>query len=173
MNRCTYVECTDNNCSAPETCSNRTLQNKKWPLIEVIQTEKRGFGLRVNEFVPQGSTIMEFIGEYMTKDIHNEMHRPNTAIYAIDVGNGFVIDAARYGNYARYINHSCQPNTMAEKWNFDKTPTIRIVAMRDLQAYEEVSFDYRLSKMADLHFTCLCESRACRDSSSKQIHVQL
>lgn len=36
--------------------------------------------------------------------------------YIMDIGNGLAIDSERYGNISRLINHSCNPNCVAQKW---------------------------------------------------------
>ena len=36
------------------------------------------------------------------------------ATYMLSLGNGFVVDASKYGNVSRFINHSCDPNCRVE-----------------------------------------------------------
>ena len=51
-----------------------------------------------------------------------------------------VIDATLCGGLARYINHSCNPNCVAESVQIDRENRIIIFAKRDIQKGEEVSF---------------------------------
>jgi hypothetical protein len=46
----------------------------------------------------------------------------------------------RYGEKANYTNHSCDPNA-----GFGSSP-ISLVAMRDVQVGEEITFDYAMSE---------------------------
>ena len=57
-----------------------------------------------------------------------------------------------------YLNHSCQPNA------FVKTQTKQLIALRNIQADEEITIDYELteSKMSD-PFNCFCGSEICRN----------
>lgn len=55
---------------------------------------------------------------------------------------------------ARFVNHSCDPNTMA-KDGAD-------VAIRNIKAGEEITADYTKEKIPDLNFKCNCGSRDCK-----------
>ena len=46
------------------------------------------------------------------------------------------------GGEARFINHSCAPNCLIEKWDVMGEWRIAIVADRDITAGEELSYDY-------------------------------
>lgn len=50
-----------------------------------------------------------------------------------------VIDATLQGGLARYINHSCNPNCVAEQVQIDRENKIIIFANRRIQKGEEVS----------------------------------
>ena len=55
-----------------------------------------------------------------------------------------VIDPTIKGNLARFINHSCDPNCISEKWHVLGETAIGIFARRDISKDEELSFDYKL-----------------------------
>ena len=61
-----------------------------------------------------------------------------------------VIDPTTKGNLARFINHSCDPNCISEKWHVLGETAIGIFARRDIAAGEELSFDYKLNWTAIL-----------------------
>lgn len=50
-----------------------------------------------------------------------------------------VIDATLAGGLARYINHSCNPNCVAEAVEIDRERKILIIANRKILKGEEVS----------------------------------
>jgi SET domain-containing protein len=50
-----------------------------------------------------------------------------------------VIDATLSGGLARYVNHSCNPNCVAECVQIDRENKILIIANRRIQRGEEVS----------------------------------
>ena len=51
-----------------------------------------------------------------------------------------VIDATICGGLARYINHSCNPNCVAESVQIDRENRIIIFAKRDIMKGEEVRY---------------------------------
>ena len=51
-----------------------------------------------------------------------------------------VIDATLQGGLARYINHSCNPNCVAEQVQIDRETKIIIFANRRIVKGEEVRF---------------------------------
>jgi len=62
----------------------------------------------------------------------------------------------------RWINHSCEPNTEVDtKWNpRTKTAVPFWIALRDIEAGEELFYDYAFS--AELAMRCLCGMKKCR-----------
>ena len=59
-----------------------------------------------------------------------------------------VIDATMCGGPARYVNHSCNPNCMAEVVSIGEENKIIIIAKRRISRGEEVS-------VADIFSACL------------------
>jgi len=74
----------------------------------------RGYGLVCNgiTFKP-GDLIAEYVGEI----IDHKQYKSKNNDYTMHSGvNGYYINAEKKGNYTRFINHSCDPNCVAEKW---------------------------------------------------------
>lgn len=57
-----------------------------------------------------------------------------------------IIDATRKGCLARFINHSCRPNCVTQKWVIGKTMRIGIFTSRNIKAGEELTFDYKFER---------------------------
>ena len=83
-----------------------------------------------------------------------------------EVSRRTLIDAAVGGGPAQRINHSCEGNC-------DTIATARgrliIAALRDIQAGEELTYDYRLQReegatlaMAQKRYPCRCGAPRCR-----------
>ena len=53
-----------------------------------------------------------------------------------------VLDARRYGNILRYINHSCKPNCTAEKRQAYGVQIILIIATQDIAPNTECTIHY-------------------------------
>uniref|UniRef100_A0A8C2FHL0 SET domain-containing protein n=1 Tax=Cyprinus carpio TaxID=7962 RepID=A0A8C2FHL0_CYPCA len=64
----------------------------------------------------------------------------NRGIYMFRINNEHVIDATLTGGPARYVNHSCAPNCVAEVVTFDKEDKIIIISSRRIPKGEEVSY---------------------------------
>jgi SET domain-containing protein len=86
------------------------------------------------------------------------------------VSDDIVIDGARDGNEARFINHSCDPNCEIEI----SRNRVYIHALRSIAPDEELSYDYwyitdESYTMADLRriYPCRCGSDACRGTLAR------
>jgi uncharacterized protein len=64
-----------------------------------------------------------------------------------------------------YMNHACDPNT----WFVSDT---RMVAMRDIAAGEEITYDYATSQDEDTLFDCACPSPGCRKRVTGREHLE-
>ena len=83
-----------------------------------------------------------------------------------------MIDGARDGNSARWINHGCEPNCVAEIHvdidGDERRDRVWIETLRDVRAGEELTFDYAIElrepvdAQAERAWACRCGSRACR-----------
>jgi SET domain-containing protein len=60
----------------------------------------------------------------------------------MSMDNNEVIDPTFYGNIARFINHSCEPNCQTQKWNVLGEIMVGIFALKDIKENEELTFDY-------------------------------
>jgi len=55
---------------------------------------------------------------------------------------------------AKYVNHSCSPNTMSTGWGFE-------IAIRDIAAGEEITDEYSLFNL-EWEMDCCCGHESCR-----------
>jgi SET domain-containing protein len=125
-------------------------------------------GVFATRRVAKGERIVEYLGERVS---HAEADRRyadkadddnHTFLFTVDART--VIDAGVGGNAARWINHSCNPNceTVVE----DRR--IFIEAIRDIEAGDELVYDYMIERDADdppnidLVFSCRCGANGCR-----------
>lgn len=87
----------------------------------VRPTQNRGMGLFATESIKQGDKIIEYVGEVKRKATWNQDKNKYIAEgikenYAVQLGaskvgpQDFIVDATKYGNNARYANHSHDPN---------------------------------------------------------------
>ena len=140
--------------------------------VSVQGSRTHGWGLFCDKPFSKGEVVAEYIGEYVTDAVADGRERyyrkQRIQDYQFRVDKSLVIDATHKGGYARYINHSCNPNCVANIVK-GKTPNehlkrVIIVAQRDIKATEELSYDYQfpLEMNIDLRIPCNCGSRQCR-----------
>lgn len=81
--------------------------------------------------------------------------------YMMGLRNGAVIDATKYGNFSRFVNHSCDPNAETQKWIADKKLRIGFFAKKDIQVGDEIVFDYAFERFGKKAQVCYCGAENC------------
>lgn len=86
--------------------------------MRVRKTEFTDWGLFTEEDIPADTFIIEYKGEFIKRAEFKKRFEKNGEknVYFLSVSKEVYIDAKKYGNESRFANHSCQPNTTAEKW---------------------------------------------------------
>ncbi|KAJ1419079.1 SET domain [Sesbania bispinosa] len=169
-------------CRCNKSCPNRVLQNGVRVKLEVFKTEKKGWALRAGEAILRGTFVCEYIGEVLdVQEAHNRHKRYGTGncSYFYDINAHvndmsrliegqaqYVIDATKYGNVSRFINHSCSSNLVShqvliESMDCERTH-IGLYASRDIALGEELTYDYQYEPVPGEGYPCLCESSKCR-----------
>jgi histone-lysine N-methyltransferase SETMAR len=171
-------ECTCN----PDTCLNRTAQNGCKFDLELFETENKGTCVRTKERIRAGAFVIEYMGEVidisegkLRLDTRQALNESNYILVLREHFNEKIlstcIDARNYGNLARFINHSCEPNMVVIPWRIDNViPHACLFAIRDINPMEELSYDYNgATKSEDSPGTiamsrnqCFCMSNYCR-----------
>ena len=65
------------------------------------------------------------------------------------------------GNFTRFINHSCRPNSQFQKFYWRGTERILVVS-RGIVAGSEITVDYSDNYWKQLEKRCLCGEFCCR-----------
>ncbi|RHZ12306.1 hypothetical protein DYB31_003306 [Aphanomyces astaci] len=196
-NRASFVECIGNagngdkkerhfNCRVGPDCGNRALQVAAIPKTKVFKTTNgRGFGLRVLEPVKAGALVIEYVGEVLTAWMkqdrmiaHAETSPNNPNYYIMELDKNVYLDGRVKGSDSRFINHSCDPNCHLLKWEVGEFKRIAITALRDIEADEELSYDYQMETTSTDSFKCHCGAVKCRgtmapDNLNKEAHAKL
>ncbi len=93
-----------------------------------------GMGLFATSDIKKGNFIIEYTGEKLPTALADERE----SRYLFEIDEDWTIDGSGKENTARYINHSCDPNTEAEI----RDGHIMIDAVKDIPSGEEITFDY-------------------------------
>ncbi|KAL4314282.1 histone-lysine N-methyltransferase SUVR5 isoform X1 [Arachis ipaensis] len=169
-------------CRCNKSCPNRILQNGVRVKLEVFKTENKGWGVRAGEAILRGTFVCEYIGEVLdVQEAHNRRKRYGTehCSYFYDIDDHvndmsrliegqahYIIDATKYGNVSRFINHSCSPNlvnhqVLVESMDCERAH-IGLYASRDIALGEELTHDYHYKLVSGEGTPCLCGASKCR-----------
>jgi uncharacterized protein len=136
--------------------------------FELRSSSIQGQGAFATRPIKKETRIIEYLGQRITQHEADEryddsaMSRHHTFLFSVD--DDTVIDAAREGNDARFINHSCAPNCQA----FLEEDRIFIYALRDIAVGEELSYDYGYERTEGMGpeeealYVCHCGAPQCR-----------
>lgn len=114
------------------------------------------FGIFAAESIPAGQRVIQYTGERISyREAARRRVRPN--LYLFWVTPGLLIDGAVGGSGAEFINHSCEPNLVAEI----NDGRAYFVSLRDIVAGEELSLDYKVRGSTPL-MPCRCGAPSCR-----------
>jgi hypothetical protein len=103
-----------------------------------------------------GTRVIEYVGEIISKqESLARCERNNEYIFAIDEAHD--LDGNVDWNPARFLNHSCEPNCEA----LLEEGRILVVAVRDIGAGEELTFNYGYDLVDYRDHPCGCGASGC------------
>jgi len=161
-------------------CKNRLVQRGPKFRLEVIKCMQRdgkfvkGWGVRSPDFIPCGSFVCEYIGEYISDDeaesrgIRYDNQKMSRLMDVYGDGKDTVrmcIDATKFSNLGRFLNHSCDPNCFKQRVFCDhdsRLPRVAFFALRDIPQYEELAYDYGYADVPGKTMPCLCGADKCK-----------
>ncbi|MFP4156697.1 MAG: SET domain-containing protein [Opitutales bacterium] len=123
-------------------------------------------GLFATTEIAAGTDIIQYVGEKISKEESTrraleweEKARKTGAglVYIFELDEEWDLDGRRGRNPARYMNHSCDGN--CEAINYDGE--IWIVARKDIETGEELTYDYGYDMEHFLDHPCGCGSDNC------------
>jgi len=155
-----------NNCEAGALCRNKRITKKEWKQVQVFDAGLKGKGLRTLEPIQKGDLITEYVGRAIRKgylDMLFKRYRNERMLYIMALDKDTYLDARKRGGLARYINHSCEPNCIVNRWKVKGILRAGIFALREIAAGEELSFDYKWDRKRGRAPTkCHCLAPSCR-----------
>ncbi|XP_038991191.1 histone-lysine N-methyltransferase, H3 lysine-9 specific SUVH6-like [Hibiscus syriacus] len=186
-------------CKCPASCYNRVSQHGIRFQFEIFKTKSKGWGVRSLNSIPSGSFICEYTGELIEdreaekrighdeylfdignnysdsslwNDLSTLMHDGHSSFQQVVQDSGFTIDAVRYGNMGRFLNHSCSPNLYAQNVLYDhddkRIPHIMLFAAENIPPLQELTYhyNYMVDQVHDENGdikkrSCYCGSSKC------------
>lgn len=115
-----------------------------------------GYGVFATEFIPKGTLV--YVQDPLEISLSPEAYAfldPHSR--AVAEKYSFIDPSGRRilsWDFAKYVNHSCRPNTISTAWGFE-------IAIRDIQPGEEITDEYGLFNL-EWEMACACEALDCR-----------
>ena len=123
-------------------------------------------GCYTTRAIKKGKRVCEYDGPRFSKDEADERYKGRDITYLFSCGiDQTVIDG--FG-IAMFINHSCDPN--CESDNVDGR--VFILAIRDIAAGEELTYEYNLFDSDDDDADCYCGAEKCRGTMFSEDEVK-
>ena len=121
------------------------------PGVKVVTSPVSGRGVVAAEHIAEGSKVMEIQG----KRLHRTQANPSDHTrHLLQIEEDHFLLAT--GTADDFINHSCAPNLATDGH------TLWLYALRDIEAGEELFFDYRaFEEDTDWRLPCACGTPAC------------
>ena len=130
-----------------------TMTNRK--PRHAIKRTSYGLGFFTLVPIPADKKIVEYIGTILNL----EESPGKGGRYLMEIDDNYFIDGSPRSNLARYINHSCEPNAKAYRTGV----RVWIWSIRDIQAGEEITYDYGEDYFNDFIKPKGCKCRKCRE----------
>lgn len=115
----------------------------------------KGCGLFAVEPIRKDEAIVSFGGYSVTRDVLDTLPELQRQ-HSMQIDDDLFLAGPGSGEPGDMVNHSCSPNCGIRG-------SIVIVAMRDIEVGEELTFDYAMSDSQDYdEFICACGAPECR-----------
>ncbi len=98
---------------------------------------KTGLGLFATRFIKKRTRIVEYKGRKIPND-EAERREAKGARYMYELSKNFTLDGSSRKNVARYINHSCRPNSESLIYR----GRVFIRAVRNIKPGDEINYHY-------------------------------
>ncbi|TCD67121.1 histone methyltransferase set2 [Steccherinum ochraceum] len=188
INRLTQVECLPDDCKCRSFCGNQRFQKREYADIHIVQTEKKGFGLRAGADLPKYAPSIEpcplsdsdSLGTGISSShlrVHWGCSQPTNVLeedetvrgreegirhfYFMMLQKDEYIDATKRGGMGRFANHSCNPNCYVAKWTVGEHVRMGIFANRRIKKDEELTFNYNVDRYGHDAQICYCGEPNC------------
>lgn len=126
------------------------------PIVEFRDSGIHGMGGFALCKIKKATPIIEYVGHRITKaEAAVRVAAENPFIFCLDDESD--VDGDVTWNPARFLNHSCEPNAEAEIFG----DQIWIMALRNIQPGEEITFNYSYDLENHEDHPCRCGAAKC------------
>ncbi|KIK92408.1 hypothetical protein PAXRUDRAFT_147412 [Paxillus rubicundulus Ve08.2h10] len=176
------IECNEY-CGCHPKCGNRVAQLPRDVAIEIFDTKRCGWGARALVDIRKGKVLGTYTGR--REDVEHLPEEHQRYLFDLDgtevkdvenLGGRYTVDSYEFGNWTRFVNHSCSPNMRVYSVVYDtitdvNMPYMAFVASKNIPAGTELTINYhphgedevdeKRKKPAGAS-ACSCGSKSCR-----------
>ncbi|XP_062285762.1 histone-lysine N-methyltransferase 2C isoform X4 [Scomber scombrus] len=151
----------------PRSSQYRWMKSEWRANVYLARSRIQGLGLFAARDIEKQTMVIEYNGTILRNEVairKEKVYRSqNRAVFMFRIDSEHVVDATRTGGLARYINHSCAPNCVAEVVTFERGYKIIISCIRRVEKGEELCFDHQFDTVESQHkIACHCGAPECR-----------
>ncbi|XP_063317745.1 histone-lysine N-methyltransferase 2C-like isoform X4 [Pelmatolapia mariae] len=151
----------------PRSSQYRWMKSEWRANVYLGRSRIQGLGLFAARDIEKQTMVIEYNGTILRNEVairKEKIYRSkNRAVFMFRIDSEHVVDATLNGGIARYINHSCAPNCVAEVVTFERGYKIIISCIRRIEKGEELCFNYQFDSVEGQHkIACHCGAPECR-----------
>ncbi|XP_077411797.1 histone-lysine N-methyltransferase 2C isoform X8 [Vanacampus margaritifer] len=151
----------------PRSSQYRWMKSEWRANVYLARSRIQGLGLFAARDMEKQTMVIEYNGTVLRNEVAIRKDRvyrsQNRAVFMFRIDSEHIVDATRSGGLARYVNHSCAPNCVAEVVTFERGYKIIISCIRRIERGEELCFDHQFDPVASQHkVVCHCGTPECR-----------
>ena len=165
-----YRACGDN--CRNEDCQNKGLASRMNSnfseqmglIVDDVNSKGLGLGVLTNSFIPANADIATYFGKAIRGDAVFRYAKTNNYLVQLGDGAGTCIDGKYTYSYARFINHSCEPNcTLVPHQEVSGDRYVIVRTITDIQPDEQITVNYGFTELShgELPTKCSCDSKSC------------
>ena len=130
-------------CRSPTSCACRIETAILHPLVEITAYPGKGNGVRALQNIPADTIIGEYVGELHHSDSESDpTYSLEFSSMSGDRGVVATVHCDQYGNWTRYMNHSCNATAYFSPYVIGDRVRMCIRTTRQTEIFEEVTVDY-------------------------------
>jgi len=155
-------------CHAPRECNCRMETDILNPLVEITTYPGRGNGIRALQYIPAGEIIGEYVGEIYPLESGSD---PTYSLeFSGALGAIAQIQCRHFGNWTRYMNHSCNPTAYFYNYTIGDRVRMCIRTQRETKIFEEVTVHYGRGYWTEAMF-CRCGEPNCEFDTPAKVRA--
>ena len=133
--------------------------------MRIVRSPIHNLGVTCSVPLRRGDMIIEYVGDVIRQsvaDIREKRYdEAGIGCYMFKIDDEHIVDATLKGGLARYINHSCEPNSYTRIIFAEGEGKIMIFASCDIAAGTEILYDYQFA-FEEEKIACHCGAKSCR-----------